>query len=74
MNRNEVQAQLGIADPEGHEEQIEDACLNIREKWLYAWFREKFPDLAEQLLRTLVIVHDEFGEFVSIFPVVNRRR
>jgi hypothetical protein len=58
-NRAEVQAQLGIDDPAGHEDQIDEACLNTREKWLFAWFKDNHPERAEELQDTLVIVHDE---------------
>jgi hypothetical protein len=63
-NWEEVQAQLQIKDAEGHEDQIAEACANVREKWLYAWFKEKDPELAEQLLESVVIIHDELDRSI----------
>jgi hypothetical protein len=31
----------------------------VREKWLYAWFREQFPTQAERAMESILIVHDE---------------
>lgn len=66
-NRAEVQAQMGIADPAGHEDQIGDQCLNVREKWLYAWFKEQEPKLGDEMLESLVIVHDELEPSILWF-------
>jgi hypothetical protein len=66
-NREEVQAQLGVADASGHEDQIADACLNIREMWLYAWFKDNHPEVGDSLLEKLLIVHDEHEIYILSF-------
>jgi hypothetical protein len=66
-NREEVQAQLGVADASGHDDQIADACLNTREKWLYAWFKDNHPEVGDSLLEKLLIVHDEHEIYILSF-------
>lgn len=62
--REEVQAQLGIADAKGAEDKITEACLSVREKWLFAWFNENHPELAEEFIETLIIIHDEQDSYL----------
>ncbi len=57
--RAEVRTQMGIGDGTGREDELTEACLAVREKWLYAWFRKCHPAIAGQYRDGLVIVHDE---------------
>ena len=67
-NRGEVQLQLGIKESKGREEQITEALLKVREKWLFAWFKEQQPNRAQELLEKLIIVHDELqSSFLYLF-------
>ena len=64
-NRDEVQMQMGVTDQLAQEDELGEACLNIREKWLYAWFKDNHPELADELMESLIIVHDELNSTFS---------
>jgi hypothetical protein len=38
---------------------VTEKFLEVRERWLYAWLKDRDPDTAARLLESLVIIHDD---------------
>jgi hypothetical protein len=70
-NREEIQQQLRIEDPVRGKDQIDDAVMNVREKWLFAWFKRMVGGLAEKLFESLIIIHDDHEPFMLFSIWVN---
>jgi hypothetical protein len=74
-NREEVIQQLNISDTPENADRILEACMKVREKWLFAWLKTENLKSAEEFRESLLIVHDELTYFIlQLYWVVGTGR
>jgi hypothetical protein len=64
-NRDEVRQQLKLPDTPENQDKITESTMNVREKWLFAWFKEENPHAAKEHFETVLIVHDELEYYIA---------
>jgi hypothetical protein len=64
-NRDEVRQQLKLSDAQENQDKITESTMNVRERWLFAWFKEENPQAAKEHFQTVLIVHDELEYYIA---------